>query len=855
MAPGTRRANRSGYAEHDDFEGLPVRQWRQEWISVAPPQQQEQTQQNDIWSIDLPHGMPKDSHLLPAHSQELLAAARSGRLYKRPAPAEEEEADADAAPEKPEKKEEDISARGFSVKVWKQLPRNIDTASTSHLAKRQKNTVTIASRTVEERVQGPTVTRATVRRLDAAGNPYTEEVTLSDSQPVQGEIVSTRIEPAPARGTEPLATTPVPNRRRPPPPKRKAKAGPGRGKKKIKNPPPEIGAPPVAPVAGADGAAPAAPVKPENPAEAAIKQEREDSANQDSPMLDADDDDDEDGDDDEGDEGEEGDGTPAADSQANVENNKPQDHEMTDAVATTTTESAPVPPPAPAPAPAAPPAALGNDEPDVVMQNDSLEPLQNPANLLPPTILTSGESRPEGSPLKNVLIPSPTKEVDQEQLLKEAIDAPLAGGDQPREPELTEENLAEALKDPTGKDGEPHFKGLEEEDILQAAINAPFAPGQQLPVGPGAEPAGSTVAEPPSTIVGEAPEATADRDVPMLEPTDSEALLPPPPEEVGNIATTPPGNSGEPSTSVAGSDTKPSMDIQAGEEAVPQRPLLAQNDTGLTEDSIIPDDSASIAAPMSDITDVPAVAPSVVEPPPEPAAETTIQEPAEEETKQPTPPQPEIKKESAPPGEELSRHSSPNLLDSLMNKLDRQSAESERKKQEESSVEAPEPLPEAVPQVPEVPTEAISEPPTDLPESIPEPPAAPDVEPTAESSPVPAAETAPEPIAETATEPAVESAAESIVEPTSEPAAVEFSAEPIAEPLAEPASEVPPESTLIPTGAPEGPGDEAMVTDDAEPADPVLEAPEVEKPTEEAAADPEPMAVEEEQSEQPPKQD
>jgi hypothetical protein len=212
--------------------------------------------------------MPKDSHLLPAHSQELLAAARSGRLYKRPAPAEEEEVDADAAPEKPEKKEEDTSARGFSVKVWKQLPRNIDTPGTSHLAKRQKNTVTIASRTVEEKVQGPTVTRATVRRIDAAGNPYTEEVTLSDGQQVQGEIVSTRIEQAPVPGSEPLATTPVPNRRRPPPPKRKAKAGPGRGKKKIKNPPPEAGAPAAAPVPGADGAASTVPIKPENPTEA-----------------------------------------------------------------------------------------------------------------------------------------------------------------------------------------------------------------------------------------------------------------------------------------------------------------------------------------------------------------------------------------------------------------------------------------------------------------------------------------------------------------------------------------------------------------------------------------------------------
>jgi hypothetical protein len=212
--------------------------------------------------------MPKDSHLLPAHSQELLAAARSGRLYKRPAPDEEQEGDADAAPEKPEKKEEDTSARGFSVKVWKQLPRNLDTSGASHLAKRQKNTVTIASRTVEEKVQGPTVTRATVRRIDAAGNPYTEEVTLGEGQQVQGEIVSTRIEPAPTAGAEPLGGTPGPNRRRPPPPKRKTKAGPGRGKKKIKNPLPEAGAAPMAPAGTADGTTPAAPVKPENPAEA-----------------------------------------------------------------------------------------------------------------------------------------------------------------------------------------------------------------------------------------------------------------------------------------------------------------------------------------------------------------------------------------------------------------------------------------------------------------------------------------------------------------------------------------------------------------------------------------------------------
>ncbi|PCD46320.1 hypothetical protein AU210_001727 [Fusarium oxysporum f. sp. radicis-cucumerinum] len=773
MAPGTRRANRSGYAEHDDFEGLPVRQWRQEWINVAPPQQQEQTQQNDIWSIDLPHGMPKDSHLLPAHSQELLAAARSGRLYKRSAPAEEEEVDADAAPEKPEKKEEDTSARGFSVKVWKQLPRNIDTPGTSHLAKRQKNTVTIASRTVEEKVQGPTVTRATVRRIDAAGNPYTEEVTLSDGQQVQGEIVSTRIEQAPVPGSEPLATTPVPNRRRPPPPKRKAKAGPGRGKKKIKNPPPEAGAPAAAPVPGADGAASAVPIKPENPTEAAIKQEREDSANQDTP--------------------------------------------------------------------------LENDEPDTFMQTDSSAPVPvppNPMGLAPPTTLTPGGSRLEGSPLKNVVMPSPNKEVDQEQLLKAAIDAPLAGDEKPTEPELTEENLARASLEPPAKDDEPQASA--EEQLLKAAIDAPFGPGPQLAVASAVEPADSTIAEPPSTIVGEAPEVATDRDVPMLEPTDSEALLPPPPEEVGNIATTPPGSSGELGASGPGSEVKPPTDIQAGEEAVSQRPPLITTETGLTEDSIKPDDSASITAPISDITDVPAVAPSVVDPPPEPPAETTVQdttmeeaaqEPAPEETKEPTPPQPEIKEESAPPAvEEILRAESPNLLSSLMDKLDEQHAEIESMKQKASAEPAPESVPEPVA---EVPAEAVIEP---------------AVEPVSEPMSELIAEPAAEPVPETAADPITETAPESTTE---HPA--ETLADLVAEPATEPAADVPPESALIPE-APAEPADEPMVTEEVKTEEvkteePAVEPPIVETPAIDGPAVSEPSVAEGQQTQQEPKQD
>lgn len=208
--------------------------------------------------------MPKDANLLPPHSQELLRAARSGRLYKRPAP-EEDDVDAEAvAPEKPEKKEEDVEAQGFSIKVWKQIPRNVETSTVSHLAKRRRGTVTIASKTVEEKPTGPTVTRATVRRIDAAGNPYTEDVTLMDGQPVQGEIISTRVEMAPGAQTEAVAPAPPPQRRRPPPPKRKAKAGPGRGKKKIKNQ--VLGQQPALdPVRGPQGAA--APMKMEDQGE------------------------------------------------------------------------------------------------------------------------------------------------------------------------------------------------------------------------------------------------------------------------------------------------------------------------------------------------------------------------------------------------------------------------------------------------------------------------------------------------------------------------------------------------------------------------------------------------------------
>ncbi|KAI1648877.1 uncharacterized protein F4817DRAFT_333283 [Daldinia loculata] len=298
----TRRGNRSGYVEHDDFEGLPVRQWRQEWVKIGPPPPTDTTQKNDIWAIELPHGMPKDSHLLPTHTQELLRAARSGRLYKRPAPAEEEEVDPDAAlAEKPEKKEEDPSIKGYRVKVWKQVARNAEGTAVSHLAKRRKGVITLSSSLPAGPSSSPIIMKATVRRIDAAGNPYTQEITLNEGQPVDGEIISTTVVPAPnatANGETSVAATPV--RRRPPPPKRKPK-GPGRGRKK-KLPLP-TNTRPEATNTGVDTTTDGTKLNlPES--DNTKQDDHSETKNQDSEM--ADDDDGDDGEDD-GDDGEDGD--------------------------------------------------------------------------------------------------------------------------------------------------------------------------------------------------------------------------------------------------------------------------------------------------------------------------------------------------------------------------------------------------------------------------------------------------------------------------------------------------------------------------------------------------------------------
>lgn len=395
----TRRGNRAGYQEHDDFEGLPVRQWRQEWVNIAPPAPLETTQKNDIWAIELPHGMPKDSHLLPTHTQELLRAARSGRLYKRPAPAEEEEADGDAAPEKSDKKEEDLSTKGYMVKVWKQVPRNAEGPTISHLAKRRKGTVTLSAALPAGNPSAPTVTKATVRRIDAAGNPYNQEVILAAGQAVDGEIISTTVvqAPIPSASAESAGATPV--RRRPPPPKRKAK-GPGRGrKKKLPLPGPSIPQAGGAPgVSVADGG-----VKPEGAANDVKQEGGDDNKPQDTEMAEGDDDDDGDDDGDDGEDGDEGDdddgeglesekGTPARKEGST-------DHELK--------HSPSVDPPTIS-APLVNPDAMDISTDEPVGAPPQAPAIAAVAPIQPPSLISPVY---EGSPLKNVLVPSPTESV------------------------------------------------------------------------------------------------------------------------------------------------------------------------------------------------------------------------------------------------------------------------------------------------------------------------------------------------------------------------------------------------------------------------------------------------------------
>jgi hypothetical protein len=228
------------------LEGLPISQYREVEVTVGLNTTVNKQVDKDAYWPELP--MPRESHMLPEHSQQLLRAARSGRIYKPPAPPED---DRETMEEEDETKE---VQKGFTVKKWARVPRHLEDPEPEYLAKRRKGLPSQYA-AINGVSALPTPMRETkVQKLDAEGNVSVYKVLVPEGQTIAGEVQEADtavIEAAPvvavpgtvvegvgivnAEGVvvanEILQQTPP--RRRPPIPKKKSRRGPGRGKKKV----------------------------------------------------------------------------------------------------------------------------------------------------------------------------------------------------------------------------------------------------------------------------------------------------------------------------------------------------------------------------------------------------------------------------------------------------------------------------------------------------------------------------------------------------------------------------------------------------------------------------------------------
>lgn len=115
----------------DILEGLPIRQWKQVETQLGPPQVL-QSLAGQAYFPELP--MPRDSHLLPEHSQQLLRLARAPTVRKPLAPPNEDEEDNTADDDRTK----DVN-RGINVFKWSQIPRHLEQTDVEnkYLAKRR----------------------------------------------------------------------------------------------------------------------------------------------------------------------------------------------------------------------------------------------------------------------------------------------------------------------------------------------------------------------------------------------------------------------------------------------------------------------------------------------------------------------------------------------------------------------------------------------------------------------------------------------------------------------------------------------------------------------------------------------
>lgn len=246
------RSNRSGrsQADHDVFEGLPIKQWRQSETTVGLPQVVGETKPGDNAWPELQ--MPRDSHLLSPFTQALLREARRPRLAKRKEPTDDEKGEDD------EETAEKETQTGFSAKKWSHVPAHLEEPEREYLAKRRKGLPSLhTTLALQAAINIPALAatrKAKVMKADADGNMTVYEVLVPEGQVVEGEIqqdaemADVTLERA-APGTiidgvgianaegvivaNDLLQPQAPPRRRNMPPKRVKKGGPGRGRKKV----------------------------------------------------------------------------------------------------------------------------------------------------------------------------------------------------------------------------------------------------------------------------------------------------------------------------------------------------------------------------------------------------------------------------------------------------------------------------------------------------------------------------------------------------------------------------------------------------------------------------------------------
>lgn len=115
----------------DILEGLPVRQWKQAEAQIGPPQVL-QPLAGKAYFPELP--MPRDSHLLPEHSQHFLRLARAPTVSKPLAPATEDEENDKTGDDQRVKE----ANWGISISKWTQVPRHLEEPEREYLAKRRQ---------------------------------------------------------------------------------------------------------------------------------------------------------------------------------------------------------------------------------------------------------------------------------------------------------------------------------------------------------------------------------------------------------------------------------------------------------------------------------------------------------------------------------------------------------------------------------------------------------------------------------------------------------------------------------------------------------------------------------------------